>query len=293
MDIQEDIKKLLTPGFELDLFDASIASLNDKSNKLRYNNFAYSIRELSRHFLHRLASEENLNNCSWFEIETKDGKPSRAQRIKYSIQGGITDEQLQAWGFDTEDLAETVKAIKGTIDSLSKYTHINPEVFDLSEGEVEKYSDEVLLSFKKFVLTIDDYRRRLKQFLDGHIEEHMISSVISNYFENVDHLAPHYSLNFSEINNYHISEINSHEIVVDVFGDLHVTLEYGSRQQRREGDGLDLEQSFPFETKIRYEVDDEFPSANYEIDDYDVDTSDWYGDGDAGEKNENHPIKGK
>lgn len=273
-----DIKRLLTTEFEKELFDASIASLNEKGNKLRYNNFAYSIRELSRHFLYQLAPELKVKNCKWFKEETKDGKLTRAQRIKYAIHGGITDELLEQLGFDIEELTKTIKNIIDTIDSLSKYTHINPDVFDLSEKDVEKYSKEVLSSFKNFVITIDNYRKKLNTFLDGHIEEHLISSIISNFFSNIDCLASNYSLNESAVSDYHISEINDQEIVVDVFGDLHVTLEYGSRQERREGDGLDLEQNFPFETKIRYEICEDFPSENFEIDDYDADTSEWYAD---------------
>ena len=51
MEKAEKIKQLLSNQFEQDLFEASLASLNDRTNKLRFNNFAYSIRELSRHFL--------------------------------------------------------------------------------------------------------------------------------------------------------------------------------------------------------------------------------------------------
>jgi hypothetical protein len=286
MESINDIKRLLVSQFETDLFDASLASLNEKGNKLRYNNFAYSIRELSRHFLHRLAPEDKIINCSWYKKETEDGRPTRSQRIKYAIQGGITDELLEKWEFDIEELGETIKEIKTTIDSLSKYTHINPDVFDLNEDDVEKYSNEVLSSFKNFIQTIENYRKELKIFLDGHIEEHMISSVVSNYFGNVDRLAPHYSLDYSEVSDYHISEINDEEIVVTVFGDLNVILEYGSRQERREGDGLDLEVSFPFETKIRYEIDEDFPSERYEVEEYDVDTSAWDDEGYSDDEND-------
>lgn len=278
MDNVNDIKRLLTSQFETDLFDASLASLNETGNKLRYNNFAYSIRELSRHFLHRLAPEQNVKNCSWYKTETEDGKPTRAQRIRYSIQGGITNKLLEQWGFDTEELNETIKEIKAVIDSLSKYTHINQDVFDLNKDDVEKFGSQVLSAFKDFVQTIESYRDQLKAFLYGHVEEHMISSVVSNYFENLDSLAPHYSLNYSELSEYHISEINDQEILVSIFGDLHVTLEYGSKQERREDDGLDLEESFPFETTIRYEIDEDFPFLKYEVDKFDVDTSEWYGD---------------
>ncbi len=278
MDSLNDIKRLLKSQFETDLFEASLASLDEIGNKLRYNNFAYSIRELSRHFLHRLAPEQNVKNCSWYKKETEDGKPTRSQRIRYAIQGGITIKTLEKWGFDIEELNETIKEIKAVIDTLSKYTHINPDVFDLQEDKIEKNKNEVLSAFKKFVQTIESYREQLKTFLDGHIKEHMISSVVSNYFESLDHLAPHNSFNYSELKDYHISEITDQEIIVSVFGYLHVTLEYGSKQERRDDDGLDLEECFSFETNIRYEIDDDFPSQRYEVDEFDVDTTEWYGD---------------
>lgn len=273
-----NIKKILNSQFERELFEASLESLNDHNNKLRYNNFAYSIRELSRHFLYSLSPEENVKQCSWYKTETPNDQPTRVQRIKYAIHGGISEEILNEWEFDTVELKETIKTIKDAIDSLSRYTHINPEVFNLKEAEINERSHEVLNAFIVFVETIDSYRDELTRFLDGVIEEQMIMSVVSNFFQNVDNLAPHHSLNYSEISDYHIEEINDQEIVVSVSGNIEVTLEYGSRKDRREGDGVDFEESFPFSTKIKYEISEDFPSKNYEIVDYDVDTSSWYGE---------------
>lgn len=203
---------------------------------MRYNNFAYSIRELSRHFLHRLAPEQNVKNCSWFKKETEDGKPTRSQRIRFAIQGGITNTTLDKWGFNIEELNETIKKVKDVIDTLSKFTHINPDVFDLRENEIENNKNKVLSAFKNFVQTIENYREQLKVFLDAHIEKHMISSVVSNYFENIEYIAPHYSLDSISVADYHLYEITDREIVVSVFGDLDVTLQYGSRRERRDGD---------------------------------------------------------
>lgn len=278
MENLDKIKTILLSPFEIELFESSLVNLADTSNKLRYHNFAYSIRELSRHFLYSLSPEKNVKNCSWYKTETTDDKPTRFQRIKYAIQGGISDEILTEWGFEVEELNDTISSIKKIIDSLSKYTHINPETFNLNSTEIETKSDEVLYTFKKFVETIDNYKEDMKSFLDGTIEEHMISAVLSNSFESIDVLAPHYSLDYSEISNYSISEINDVEIVVDVEGDVYVTLEYGSRKERSEGDGLDLNESFPFSTKVRYFISEEFPSDDYEVDDFGVDTSEWYGD---------------
>ena len=58
-----------------------------------------------------------------------------------------------------------------------------------------------------------------------------------------------------------------------MFGSVHFTLEYGSKE-----DGLELYNAFPFQTKIIYKIDDDFPSSDYEIEEFDVDTREWYGD---------------
>lgn len=144
------MEEILESEFEVELFKAATYNLNQKENKLRYNNFAYSIRELSRHFLYRLAPEENVKHCSWFKEETEDGKPTRTQRIKYAIQGGISDNMLNLLGFDSNNLNEEIRAIKKTIDSLSKYTHINPETFDIDSKDVDEMSAKVLGDFKIF-----------------------------------------------------------------------------------------------------------------------------------------------
>jgi hypothetical protein len=272
----EKIKSLLTSKFELDLFEASLASLNEKNNKLRYNNFSYSIRELSRHFLHKLAPDVNVKNCSWYKKESNNGEPTRTQRIKYAIQGGVEDKILEKWGFEIDKLKEIIKLVKSTIDSLSKYTHINPDVFDLKDVEVEQQSKDVLYAFESFVKTIEKYSNQLTTFLDGKIEEQI---TFSQSFINIDCLAPHYSLNGGEVSDYHVVKITDHEIIVSVNGYIYVTLEYGSRQERREGDGLDLNESFPFETIVRYEIDEEFPLNSYEVEEFDADTSKWYEEG--------------
>ncbi|MFC0318740.1 MULTISPECIES: pPIWI-associating nuclease domain-containing protein [Olivibacter] len=276
MENQEKIKELLTTDFERELFSASIDTLNDTTNKLRLNNFAYSIRELSRHFLHNLSPDDNVKACAWFKKETADGNPTRHQRIKYAIQGGITDESLSDWGFDTEALSEIIGEVKSAISILNKYTHVNPEVFGMADKDIEDLSQDVLQAFINLVDTIEAYRNDLKQFLDGHIDDHMLSSIVNNFFQNVDMLAPHHYVDYSEVSDYHIIEINSTEIIVEVSGNLNVTLEYGSSKERREGDGLDLHESFPFDTAIRYVISPEFPFSKYTIDDYDVDTSSWY-----------------
>lgn len=65
-----EIENKLLPEFEKELFSAAQKNLGDKTNPLRLNNYAYAIRELTRHVLHRLAPDENVIRCSWYKNET-------------------------------------------------------------------------------------------------------------------------------------------------------------------------------------------------------------------------------
>ena len=274
----EKIKKILKSQFEIELFDSALRNLEDEENKLRYNNFAYSVRELSRHFLHSLSPENNVKSCSWYETLTDDDKPTRAQRIKYAIQGGMSDELLTKNGFDIEELKEVIKSTKDIISSLSKYTHINEDIFDIPKSEVDLKSKEVLEIFAEFVETIDNYKQDLKSSLDGELDNHILNEIIWATFNEVDILAPHHQIEYSEIEDYEIEEINNEFITVSVNGNLNVTLEYGSKNERKSGDGLDLHESFPFTGIIKYRIEVDFPSSNYEVEDLNVDTDSWYGE---------------
>jgi hypothetical protein len=280
MNLESHVSKvanILSSEFQRVLLGAALANLDDQTNYLRLNNFAYSIRELSRHFLETLAPDVKVYSCTWFIVETENGKPTRAQRIKYAIQGGIDDNKLCNWGFDTEELNAHIKAIKKCIDSLSKYTHINSDTFNLPDKEVKERSEEALISFDLFVDMIQKYKEELSKFLEDTIDVHILESLVSVYLQNIDLIAPNYSINFSFIDNYEVIEITSREIIVKVHGTIDVTLEYGSTKERREGDGLDLKETFPFQTKIYYDIEDDFPGKNYEVADWEVDISSWYG----------------
>ena len=69
----------LKTAFEKDLLEAALANLNDSNNKLRLNNFAYAARELTRHFLERLAPDKEVLGAPWFTVEN-EAKPNEPTR---------------------------------------------------------------------------------------------------------------------------------------------------------------------------------------------------------------------
>ena len=96
MDTIKNIHSLIETDFERSLADAAFSQLEDNDNKLRLNNFAYSLRELSRHILHRLAPDDMVKSTCWFKPTDKKNPDAitRSQRMKYAIQRGLSDEFL-------------------------------------------------------------------------------------------------------------------------------------------------------------------------------------------------------
>ena len=70
--LREIIESRLVDGFEKELFHAALYNLDDVNNRLRFNNFAYAMRELVRHVLDRLAPDVEVLGCSWWEEMRRD-----------------------------------------------------------------------------------------------------------------------------------------------------------------------------------------------------------------------------
>lgn len=163
-------KALVKTKFEHDLCDAAFDNLKVK-NRLRFNNFAYSIRELTRHILYRLAPDVDIKCCSWYKpTKNENGKVviTRADRINYAIYGGFDNNALSAMGLK-DDIDKARKNLLSTIDSLSKYTHINEDTFDVSDSDTERSVNHVVDSFNEFVNCMAIIRRQVISCLETEI----------------------------------------------------------------------------------------------------------------------------
>ena len=67
--------------------DGALRALKDHDNPLRLNFFSTAMRILYEHTMDRLSPRDEVVKTSWFEPEVDDGKPTRAQRIKFAIHG--------------------------------------------------------------------------------------------------------------------------------------------------------------------------------------------------------------
>ena len=111
----ETILANLSSQFEKDLFHAAIENITHSTSPIRFNNFAYTLRELTRHVLKRLAPDENILKSQWYKNELSDENGiTRPQRIYYAIHGGLDPAYVQEkLGIDVADFK------KGLLKSLT------------------------------------------------------------------------------------------------------------------------------------------------------------------------------
>ncbi len=274
------ITERLSGNFEHDLFEASLHNLDDSSNKLRFNNFAYSIRELTRHILARLAPDKNVIKTTWYRpIDTK--RPdliTRKQRMQYSIQGGLSNGYVSdSLGIDVDEIG---KKINETIDILSKYTHINPATFDIESNSVESMSIEVLESVVLLFQTIDECRAQLTTSLEEYIDRTIIDNLFYDTIDSIDYLATHYIVDSYSVDEIKLLDLDDSIVYFKASGYVNVKLQYGSDGDMRRGDGMSMSESFPFTGGFYGKIIDKMTKFELETETFEVDTDSHWGEKD-------------
>lgn len=254
MQILSEIEKELCEGFERDLFVAAQRNFADKSNPLRLNNYSYAMRELIRHVQHRLAPDDNVISCPWYKNETDVEKGvTRKQRAYYAVQGGLDNSYVE------NTLGLEINGIHGrliqAINCLSKFTHIEPKVFDLPESEIDKLVNETSESVYSFLTTIGDCRKIIIDSLWEHIDSAVIDKTLTETVIAIDELATHHFIDEVYTDKVEIYEINQESIKFRAYGTIGCELQWGSNSDIKRGDGAVLPQSFPFVCELTSPVD--------------------------------------
>ena len=272
-------KKYIAEGFEQKLLDAAIYNLKDTGNALRFNNFAYSIRELSRHILHRLSPDDEVKNCSWYKQTSNDKSKitiTRGDRADYAIRGGFDNNQLNSLGLQDEIKAIKSK-LKKTIDQLSEYTHINPDTFGLTDNDIEAKAADVISVFNDFFNEINSTRNTLIDKLKDQIDREVMDETLYNTNSDIDCTATHASIEEYEIQKITITNITSINVEIEVYGDVDVRQQYGSDGDQVRGDGYVTNITFPFKAVMQAPITKKLKFFKIDGDiSFEVDTSPFY-----------------
>lgn len=269
----EKINDLLETNFERDLFDAACKSLIDSTNKLRFNNFAYGIRELARHFLNRLAPDSEVVKCSWYIRLPDSPVATRAQKVQYSIQRGLSNDYIAYLDIDINYYYDLIKI---AFDRLNKFTHVGLKTFGISDSEIIPLLDEISEAFHSFSKAIKDCKEKLINEIESHIDDAFIQHELSDSIEEIRELSTHQLVDEIYPEDYSLIELNHDSISVTVTGKIYVQLQYGSNSDNRKGDGFKMNERYPFKSELVIGLNS-FPDYSCELKTFDVDTSSFYG----------------
>ena len=271
----------LGSGFERELFLASLNNLSDKGNPLRFNNFAYCMREIITLILAKYSSDEDILNCCWYKNETnKDNGVTRAQRAKYAIQGGFSDEMVfEILQLDEEEekdfIKDTLKQFTKLFRELNEHTHLREKRFNIGDTLCESLAFQVLNVMDSILTFIEDLRERVKSYVEGEIDDALISEFVSSTFNELDILSTHTFVDYSELESYHVNSICSKHVVIKGYGTVYCDLQWGSGSDMRNGIGASMSDSFPYDFTIHSKLTD---LKKLELGDegITVDTDSWY-----------------
>lgn len=270
--------KLVTNDFQKRLLDSAIKNLGDDENELQFNNFAYSIRELSRHILHSLSPQKEVLKCKWYRNLIKDttNGVTRGQRIKYAIQGGLDDNTLNNQVIDIKSVKIAQTTLVKTIELLSKYTHINEDTFDIDSEKVKKLTDDVIDSFIVFVETMKESKSFILRSIEDNLSEEVIQHTLENQTDEVDMLSTHQEIDEINIDEIKITKIGADKIDIKTIGSLDIILQYGSSGDQRRGDGHRMTMNFPFECIMYATFKKKIKFSKIMIESFEVNTDKFY-----------------
>jgi hypothetical protein len=269
-----ELRAKLIDDFSAQVLTGALAVLDAPTNPIRLNQFAAAMRELFGHTLHTLAPDENVTKCEWFEPEQGTNGPTRRQRAKYATQGGLSDAYIAEIGMNVQHLHDV--AIKA-VDDMSKYTHVRPGTVIDNPDEIAAFVDGAMHALLGLFASFAECRSRVLDALSEEIDDKAVGALITETILDVDQLAPHHSVEEVYVEDTRVVSLTHDTIYFKATGTLVVGLQWGSNSDVSRGDGIELDDSFPFEVTMQSPIDD--VSSFYEVE-YSVDTSSWSADDD-------------
>lgn len=271
---QERINSVLLDGFEKELLDSAFVNLLTP-NPLRLNNFAYALRELTRHVLHRLAPDDELQQCQWFAPDkTSSTGITRKHRIKFAIQGGLSDFYVTK-KLCIDEIDEVSSELIAIINRLSGFTHIEEATFKSSIEETERTADECLSATLDFVNKIDELRTEVADKLFDDIDGVLIDRINSESVVELMEISTHQYIEEITAEKIHVVKIGVNSLEMRVEGSIGATLMYGSASDRRKGDGAEIPASFPVYSEMEVLFKQPLGSS-ISLNRFSVDISSWY-----------------
>lgn len=271
----EQLNFFLKDGFEKDLFHAARKNLNTEYHSLTFNNFAYAMRELIRHLLHRSAPDEEIRKCSWFKHDsTSKTGITRKHRLQYMIHGGLGAYLLKKMDLEIEinNACDNLISQQKILDS---FTHIVPTTFAIPLETSKQLAQECIAAVIKIISIIKQIKNAVFQKIENTLDDHLLESILFESFAEIEILARRASIEQLYTEGFEEIKILPNKVMFTVIGTANCYFEYGSRKEWQEGDGTVLRPSFPFQAQVTVMIEQPFGEA-LSVQGVGINTDSWY-----------------
>lgn len=230
--------------------------LKGQKEQFEEQNKTLKIQRFENTFFQMLTQFQKIvNNITYFykDISGKVYTVKGRQAFYDSFEIAEHESKLPDW--------HPTKNLRTSIDDLSKYTHVEPETFDVDITTVSDVSYNIMEDTLRFFMTINEAKLRVGYAIDACIDEEMVSQFYYETHDEIDILATHH-----EVLGYLVTSLtqlakDDETITMKADGFVSVRLQYGSDGDMRRGDG--------YETKIKLPFTSTFV-ANYKNQDGDI-----------------------
>jgi hypothetical protein len=233
------------------------------------------MRILFEHMMGALAPPDQVIKSAWFVAERNDGTPTKWQRIVFAIQGGLTDTFVK--GTLAVDVTSLRKRLLSAVDDLSKHVHGREDTIIAIAEEQDAAAHATIEALGNFLKAYHDCRLAIYDTIEHELDDAAVDALIYETILEVDELASHHSLEEVYVDRTLIKSIGPNIITYRAEGSVSVTLQWGANSDVRRGDGVELDQSFPFYCDIEVPLDDPWDLSSAETI-YGVDTRSWRDD---------------
>lgn len=230
-------------------------ALDDVKNPLRASFLATAFRILVENTLHSQSPDEEVKLCSWYKPDPNTGgKPTRAQRAFYAVHGGLPRSAvIDVLGVDLDDMK---KRLIAAIDRMGKNIHKPDETIIADVQQQDLFANDIIAATVDFFKTIKAFRKEICNEMSSAIHDAAMDAFISETIMAVDELATHHSVDEVYVGNIYVIGIDANYVTFGASGSISVVLQWGSNSDRRKGDGMEIDQSFPFTCEFKAHVDD-------------------------------------
>lgn len=136
--------------------DGALNALASAKNPLRLNFFSTAMRILFEHIMDTRSPEDEVGNANWFTCERKDGKPTRWQRVKFAIQGGLSETLVKRKLRIA--LPPLRKRLLDAVDELSKHVHGRENTIIRDVKEQDAVAEETIEAMNAFLDALHECR---------------------------------------------------------------------------------------------------------------------------------------